>query len=513
MTDITFKLTAATNVGLIRSNNEDNFIVCPNLDSKSAWFVPDTPDQTLTLSKNGALFVVADGMGGMNAGEVASAIAIETVQEMFSQDDYSSIINDDNKICKYMKRVVEKADRNIKDRVKRDSSTEGMGTTIVMGWVIGCRVHICWCGDSRAYLFNPQVGLKRLSKDHSYVQQLVDEGKLDPELAFDHPNSNIITRSLGDSSQKAMPDYMSQRLSSGDIILLCSDGLCGLCDDPEILEVLSQEAESIDDIKNRLITAALNAGGHDNVTLTLFQVVHAPEATSFGMQTHAEGLTSKRKETAASVVAEEPKEVEPKDDSSTQSAEIETTKEAADKKVETPDNINSTLEPKKKQKRSKGRGCFITLAILLILVAAAYMLRAELQPIAEKTWAECKSWVMEKLQKAEAAEQAEEAVDGDDNSVAETEEVAEGDKSAVESDAAAEQPVEAKPAKANRASNNGKNTPAAPAAKSAPVAKTAPEESAPVAKTAAEESAPAAETAAETAPTAEESTPAEVVAE
>lgn len=510
MTDITFKLTAATNVGLIRSNNEDNFIVCPNLDSKSAWFVPDTPDQTLTLSKSGALFVVADGMGGMNAGEVASAIAIETVQEMFSQDDYSSIINDDNKICKYMKRVVEKADRNIKERVKRDSSTEGMGTTIVMGWVIGCRVHICWCGDSRAYLFNPQVGLKRLSKDHSYVQQLVDEGKLDPELAFDHPNSNIITRSLGDSSQKAMPDYMSQRLSSGDIILLCSDGLCGLCDDPEILEVMSQEAESIDDVKNRLITAALNAGGHDNVTLTLFQVVHAPEATSFGMQTHAEGLTSKRKETAASDVAEEAKEVEPKDDSSTQSAEIEATKEAADKKVETPDNINSTLEPKKKQKRSKGRGCFITLAILLILVAAAYMLRAELQPIAEKTWAECKSWVMEKLQKVEAAEQAEEAVDGDDNSVEETEEVAEGDKSIVESNAAAEQPIEAKPAKANTASNNGENTPVAPAKEErAPVAKTAPEESAP----AAEESAPAPETAPETAPAAEESTPAEVVAE
>lgn len=483
MTDITFKLTAATNVGLIRSNNEDNFIVCPNLDSKSAWFVPDTPDQTLTLSKNGALFVVADGMGGMNAGEVASAIAIETVQEMFSQDDYSSIINDDNKICNYMKRVVEKADRNIKNRVKRDSSTEGMGTTIVMGWVIGCRVHICWCGDSRAYLFNPQVGLKRLSKDHSYVQQLVDEGKLDPELAFDHPNSNIITRSLGDSSQKAMPDYMSQRLSSGDIILLCSDGLCGLCDDPEILEVMSQEAESIDDVKNRLITAALNAGGHDNVTLTLFQVVHAPEATSFGMQTHAEGLTSKRKETVASVVTEEPKEVEPVNETSDESENKADGDENKDKKAEMPNNINSTLEPKKKkQKRSKGRGCFITLAILLILSAAAYMLRAELQPIAEKTWAECKSWIMEKLQKAEAAEQAEEAVDGDDNSVEQTEEVAEGEESTVESDAAAEQPVEAKPAKANTASNNGKNTPVAPAEE-------------------------------ESAPTAEKSTPAEVVAE
>lgn len=483
MTDITFKLTAATNVGLIRSNNEDNFIVCPNLDSKSAWFVPDTPDQTLTLSKNGALFVVADGMGGMNAGEVASAIAIETVQEMFSQDDYSSIINDDNKICNYMKRVVEKADRNIKNRVKRDSSTEGMGTTIVMGWVIGCRVHICWCGDSRAYLFNPQVGLKRLSKDHSYVQQLVDEGKLDPELAFDHPNSNIITRSLGDSSQKAMPDYMSQRLSSGDIILLCSDGLCGLCDDPEILEVMSQEAESIDDVKNRLITAALNAGGHDNVTLTLFQVVHAPEATSFGMQTHAEGLTSKRKETVASVVTEEPKEVEPVNETSDESENKADGDENKDKKAETPNNINSTLEPKKKkQKRSKGRGCFITLAILLILSAAAYMLRAELQPIAEKTWAECKSWIMEKLQKAEAAEQAEEAVDGDDNRVEQTEEVAEGEESTAKSDAAAEQPVEAKPAKANTASNNGKNTPVAPAE---------------------EESAPA----------TEESTPAEVVAE
>lgn len=271
MSAITFKLTGGTNVGLVRSNNEDNFIVNVDL-TQNDWFIPSDTSKDINLGKAGCLMVVADGMGGMNAGEVASAIAINTVKEEFSAKGLMKITKSDEKIKTFMQKVVVKADDNIKKAVDQDSSTSGMGTTIVMAWILGNKAHIVWCGDSRAYLFNANSGLSRLSNDHSYVQQLVDEGKLDPELAFDHPNSNIITRSLGDSHIKARPDYMSRTLSEGDIVFLCSDGLCGLCRDEEILDVINQEVENVEQYKTNLINAALEAGGHDNVTITLFQL-------------------------------------------------------------------------------------------------------------------------------------------------------------------------------------------------------------------------------------------------
>lgn len=283
MSNLTFRITGGTDVGLYRSNNEDNFIINADL-SKSDWFIPSDTNLEIELSDVGSLFVVADGMGGMNAGEVASAIAIDTVKEMFTRDDFSSIIGSDQEIEQFMKSVIEVADEKIKAKVVEDSSTSGMGTTIVMAWVVDQKVHVAWCGDSRAYLFNTKSGLVRLSKDHSYVQQLVDEGKLDPELAFDHPDSNIITRSLGDSLSKAMPDYMSRKLSEGDIILLCSDGLCGLCRDEEIVDVLDGEYESIEQLKAQLIEKALAAGGYDNVTVALFQTVTAETVVADSMQ-------------------------------------------------------------------------------------------------------------------------------------------------------------------------------------------------------------------------------------
>lgn len=271
MSDITFRLTGGTNVGLVRTNNEDNFIVNADL-TKKEWFIPNDCSEAIDLGEAGCLFVVADGMGGMNAGEVASAIAIDSVKEAFSIDDFSKIIDTANHIKEFLLKTIEAADSNIKKRVKEDPSTAGMGTTIVVAWVIDDKVYISWCGDSRAYLFNAQSGLIRLSKDHSYVQQLVDDGKLDPELAFDHPNSNIITRSLGDVSTKARPDFITRKLAAGDNIMLCSDGLCGLCRDEEILEVMNNSVEDIQKCKDNLIAAALTAGGYDNVTIALFQV-------------------------------------------------------------------------------------------------------------------------------------------------------------------------------------------------------------------------------------------------
>uniref|UniRef100_UPI00405687D4 protein phosphatase 2C domain-containing protein n=1 Tax=Alistipes sp. TaxID=1872444 RepID=UPI00405687D4 len=282
MSNLTFQITGGTNVGLVRKNNEDNFIVNPNL-TQSEWFLPADSSESFEISEYGSLMVVADGMGGMNAGEVASAIAIDTIKEEFTNQDLAKIIVSNRKIEDFLYDVIVKADSNIKAHVKKEPETEGMGTTIVIAWVVGSVAHIAWCGDSRAYLYNSEVGLSRLSKDHSYVQQLVDEGKLDDDLAFDHPNSNIITRSLGDISSKAKPDYMSKHLSNGDTIILCSDGLCGLCRDSEILELLnigSEEGFNMEQFKNALITAALQAGGYDNVTLTMMKVDNVCQSQS-----------------------------------------------------------------------------------------------------------------------------------------------------------------------------------------------------------------------------------------
>lgn len=278
MSELTFKITVATNVGLVRSNNEDNFIVNPDLTT-SDWYVPSDTDQVISLGENGAVLVVADGMGGMNAGEVASELAVNGIRRSFGDiEDFSKVTDCSNHIESFLKKAIVDADTAIKNKVKEDPTTSGMGTTIVIAWVVGNVAHVAWCGDSRAYLFNRQSGLSRLSKDHSYVQELVDAGKLDAELAFDHPNSNIITRSLGDSNVKAQPDYICKRLSAGDCIILCSDGLCGLVRDEEMLDLLMQDHESIEDIKNELFNAALQAGGYDNITIGILQCVAVKES-------------------------------------------------------------------------------------------------------------------------------------------------------------------------------------------------------------------------------------------
>ena len=271
-------MTAATNVGLVRSNNEDNFIVNPDLTGPD-WYVPSRTDDVIQLGKNGCVLIVADGMGGMNAGEVASELAVTGIRRSFEAiEDYSKVVDCSNHVEAFLKKAIVDADSAIKQKVKEDPSTSGMGTTVVIAWLVDNLVHVAWCGDSRAYLFNRQSGLSRLSKDHSYVQELVDAGKLDADLAFDHPNSNIITRSLGDSSVKAQPDYVCRRLSAGDFVILCSDGLCGLVRDEEMLDLLMEEHDSIEDYKQMLFNAAFEAGGYDNITIGIIECISVKES-------------------------------------------------------------------------------------------------------------------------------------------------------------------------------------------------------------------------------------------
>lgn len=282
MSETRIKLTAATNVGLVRKNNEDNFIVNKDL-TKSDWLVSQTEEE-LCLGKYGALLVVADGMGGANAGEVASAIAIETIQNGFSIEKLDKLFESQNKpseneIRDFLKSLIKKADLNILNKSKQDECTEGMGTTIVLAWLLENKAYIAWCGDSRCYVFNAESGICRLSKDHSYVQELIDQGKLDEEGAFDHPYGNIITRCLGDPNQRANPDFRSYRMRNGDIFLLCSDGLCGLCRDEDIIYLMSNFKDNVTECKDRLIDAALFSGGYDNVTVALCKVQLEEEET------------------------------------------------------------------------------------------------------------------------------------------------------------------------------------------------------------------------------------------
>lgn len=285
MAKLKLSLTAITDVGIIRKNNEDNFVVCRDL-THGNWFVPQGDAAPFELGKYGSMMVVADGMGGMNAGEVASDIAVKTVQEYFAADKLSKeLVADAAAVNNYLKQVIVEADNRIKARSKSDPETEGMGTTIVISWIIENMAHIAWCGDSRAYSYHPNSGLRQISKDHSYVQELVDAGKLKPELAFDHPDSNIITSSLGDLSKPAAPDVVTTELHEGEIILLCSDGLCGMLRDSEMLQVLDAHYPDLTLCKKTLIDGALAAGGHDNVTLTMTLVAKGGGKMSYTRDT------------------------------------------------------------------------------------------------------------------------------------------------------------------------------------------------------------------------------------
>ena len=273
MSEIKFRIAAKTDMGLERQNNEDNFQVSSNLEEyPMVWM----NNQEYVLGKKGALLVVADGMGGMNAGEVASEIAINTVCEYFKPENITDEIVESRKtIEKFMKSVVVEADKRIKNHAKESPDSQGMGTTIVLAWLYDGNLYVTWCGDSRAYIYNPNNGLFQISKDHSYVQQLVDSGKITKEEAFDFPDSNIITRSLTDSSAKAEPDCLEipQQLCDGDIILLCSDGLNGMIRDQEIETIIASHQDNMTECVDELIRAALEAAGTDNCTVALCQIL------------------------------------------------------------------------------------------------------------------------------------------------------------------------------------------------------------------------------------------------
>lgn len=276
MKQIKFRLTAYTdpagkrNDELPYKGNEDNFYVDADLSNDVQGEF--SSDKVQVLSKQGCLLTVADGMGGANAGEVASKIAIDTVKEFFGKEKIKAQKFETAKQrAAYMEKLVVQASRNICKKAAADSACEGMGSTIIMGWLCGNELTVTWCGDSRAYVLRDGV-LCQVSNDHSYVQQLVDEHKITRDEAFDHPYGNIITRSLGDPDKDAEPDSITMKVYKGDIILVCSDGLSGVLRDSTIQDIINGNRDSMVACREALWEAAEKADWYDNVTAILCEV-------------------------------------------------------------------------------------------------------------------------------------------------------------------------------------------------------------------------------------------------
>ena len=294
---ISFRMVAYTDAagkyteGACRNGNEDNFYVDDNLADEDPSHC--SPDEVTRLSECGMLMAVADGMGGMNAGEIASQIATDTVKRYFypGRIDAETASNAKNR-GKYLEEVIKAADRNIKDDARQNPEHEGMGSTIILAWMVGNELTVSWCGDSRAYRFNPLNGLELLSRDHSYVQELVNKGVLTYDQTFEHPQGNIVTRSLGDPGKEAKPETRQFNVYKEDVILLCSDGLSGVLRDRKtydeagnllpgenLEDIISENLTSMKACRQALWEAAERADWYDNVTAILCQITDgAPDA-------------------------------------------------------------------------------------------------------------------------------------------------------------------------------------------------------------------------------------------
>jgi len=246
------------------------------------------------------VFAVADGMGGAQAGEVASRIAAEAFEPGVRGGEAPEA---------YLRAIAEAANERIHDLASRDSSRSGMGTTLTAALVEGDEVSIAHVGDSRAYVFRDGA-LRMLTSDHSLVEELRRQGRLTEEQAEDHPQRSIITRALGPEAEVEV-DTMTYRARPDDLYLICSDGLTTMVRDERIAEILA-ETSDLEEAVSRLVREANDAGGRDNITVVAFRVEQTDEvvgdegATLIGPSAADAGLSAERVRAAAEARARRP---------------------------------------------------------------------------------------------------------------------------------------------------------------------------------------------------------------
>lgn len=244
---------AQTDVGLKRKENEDSYLV----------------------DESNCIFIVADGMGGHAAGDLASRVAVESVCDYLRRN--SSPLNPktapfgtNSELSDTANRITNAvciANEKIRQIATRNEQVAGMGTTVVCARIEGRLVTIGNVGDSRAYLFR-QSGYRQISEDHSWVSEQLQKDLISAEDARVHPWRNVITRALG-SRDALEVDIFEERVRSGDHLLLCTDGLSGMVDDITMFEIITDSESTEEQKSERLIEEAKKAGGSDNITQIL----------------------------------------------------------------------------------------------------------------------------------------------------------------------------------------------------------------------------------------------------
>ena len=235
------KSFSITDVGMVRQVNQD--------------YVYSTDNPIGPLSN---LFVVADGMGGHQAGDYASKFTVELLKREIAQSD-------EEDIERLLVKSIKIANRELIKTADSDPALKGMGTTIVVSTIKDQMMYFANVGDSRLYLINQ--GITQLSKDHSLVEEMVRLGGIKPEEAKTHPDKNIITRAIG-AKDKVQVDFYEHRLKKDDIILMCTDGLSNMVEDDELFHIV-QGGRDIVESAQSLVNAAKENGGTDNIGLVL----------------------------------------------------------------------------------------------------------------------------------------------------------------------------------------------------------------------------------------------------
>ena len=232
-----------TDVGMVRQVNQDYVYVT---------------DRPLGILQN--LFVVADGMGGHQAGDYASKYTVEVLNRELA-------LSEGEDIERCLVGAIKTANREIIKEASRDEHLKGMGTTVVAATISNQMMYFANVGDSRLYLINQ--GIQQLTKDHSLVEEMVRLGGIKPEEAKHHPDKNIITRAVG-AEDHVEPDFFTVELREGDTVLMCSDGLTNMLEDEEIRMIISGARDLVEKAE-RLVEAANANGGRDNISVILIE--------------------------------------------------------------------------------------------------------------------------------------------------------------------------------------------------------------------------------------------------
>jgi protein phosphatase len=278
---LAWEFLAHSEVGLVRKNNQDSGYV------------------------SATMLLVADGMGGAAAGDLASAVAVDTIARVDPSPSTSSGSgagsgpstssgSGEADRLEGLAGGISAANTRLAELIKTDYTLEGMGTTVTAAVLEDGQIGLAHLGDSRAYLITDE-GLQQLTHDHSWVQSLIDEGKISEEEAAAHPHRSLLLKVLNGQPANE-PDLRSIPVSAGDRLLLCSDGLCGFVDDSEIEAALT--GTSLSEAMDRLVAAAHAAGGLDNITIILADL-YDPDETAVRRTAQADGAAEHPTETTA----------------------------------------------------------------------------------------------------------------------------------------------------------------------------------------------------------------------